>query len=202
MSDLIIVLVVTAFLLYLAWSLLALAWNKIFGESKRLKAHNKQLQKAIGALITSVDGVTSGASISTLDAAEHEYRLVGDEKLMAIQNNATRREMKSTGQYSTSGSSFSIPIVKGIRYRFGMGNITRKQEFMATAKGRLLITDKAVVFESEEKNERYTWGQISDMGFASNGFVIQKRKGASHTYLVESFNYEFAAIADVWLRRV
>ena len=198
MSDIIIALVVTAVLLYKVWKMLALIWSKIAGESKQFKAHNKQLQKAIGALKTG-EGT---ASLSTMDAAEHEYRLVGNEKLMAIQNDATRMETKSTGQYSMSGSSISIPIVKGIRYRVGGGNITRNKEFMATAKGRLLITDKAVVFESDEKNERYTWGQISDIEILLDGFTIQKRRGLAHTYSVENFNYEFAAIADLLLQRI
>lgn len=141
------------------------------------------------------------ASLLVLNASDHGYRLVGKEKLLAVQNDAVRMEMKSTG-YSTAGMSISIPIVKGVRFRVGGGNIQTKKSWQETAHGRLLVTDKAIVFESSLKNERITWTQVADIELLTDGYSIAKRNGPPRNYKVASPNPEFAAIVDLMLSRV
>lgn len=86
-----------------------------------------------------------------------------------MHDNLKRVELKSTGRYLTEGASISIPIVKGIRYRIGSGSIIPEKSFQVTAAGRLLLTDKALIFESAQKNERIAWGQIANVTRAMDG---------------------------------
>jgi hypothetical protein len=53
------------------------------------------------------------ASLPILDPAEWEYRPVGGERLLQVQPSVGRMEYKSSGSYSLSGTSVSIPIMKG-----------------------------------------------------------------------------------------
>lgn len=122
-------------------------------------AYSAEIEAARQSLLTS----SETASMPVLKAADYGYRPVAKENLLAVQDGATRMEMKSTGRYKTGGTSVSIPIVKGVRYRVGSGSIRTEKSWQATARGRLLVTDKAVVFEGGEKNERITWTQVADV---------------------------------------
>ncbi|MBP7761669.1 MAG: hypothetical protein KA099_12295 [Alphaproteobacteria bacterium] len=137
------------------------------------------------------------ATLPKLDPGDYGYRAVGKEVLIAVQENAKKLEYKSTGQYKTRGASFSIPIVKGVRYRFGSGSIKTEKSLQVVAEGRLLLTDKAVIFESLEKNERITWAQISDIEVLLDGFRISKRSGPSRLYATDYPNPQFAAALDL-----
>ncbi len=143
----------------------------------------------------------SEASIPVLDANEEGYRRVAKESLLAIQNDATRMEMKSNGRYRTGGVSVSVPIVKGVRFRVGSGSIKGEKSWQATDNGRLLVTDKAVVFEGSAKNERITWTQVADIELLMDGFSISKRTGPPRTYEVTNPDPKFAAILDLMLSR-
>ncbi len=141
------------------------------------------------------------ASLPVLDANDYGYRAVGKEVLIAVQENVTKVEYKSTGRYKTSGTSFSIPIVKGVRYRFGSGSIKTEKSLQTVAEGRLLLTDKAVVFESPQKNERITWTQIADAEILQDGFKISKRSGPPRLFATDYPDPQFAAALDLFKYR-
>lgn len=142
------------------------------------------------------------ASLPVLDAVSEGYRPVGGEKLLAVQSGASRMEMKSTGRYKTGGTSISIPIMKGVRYRVGSGSIRTERKWQATDSGRLLVTDKAVVFEGGMKNERITWNQIANIELFRDGFSIAKRSGSPRIYSVGSPDSKFAAVVELMLSRI
>lgn len=160
-------------------------------------AYSNDIESAKRALLTS----SNSASLPVLKASDVGYRPVAKENLLAIQNGATRMEMKSTGRYRTGGTSVSIPIMKGVRYRVGSGSIRTEKSWQATARGRLLVTDKAVVFESGDRNERITWTQIANVELLIDGFTIAKRSGPPRTYQVSSPSPEFAAVLELMLAR-
>ena len=142
---------------------------------------------------------TGTASFPILSAPEHGYRPVAKENLLAVQDGVTRMEMKSTGSYKTRGTSLSIPIVKGVRYRVGSGSIRAEKRWQATAKGRLLVTDRAIVFEADDRNERITWTQISSIDVLTDGMVIAKRSGPPRRYAISEPDPKFAAIVELML---
>lgn len=160
-------------------------------------AYSSKVQSAKQALLTS----SSSASLPVLKASDVGYRPVAKENLLAVQNGATRMEMKSTGRYKTGGTSVSIPIMKGVRYRVGSGSIRTEKSWQATAQGRLLVTDKAVVFEGGDRNERITWAQIANIEMLLDGFIIAKRSGPPRTYQVNSPDPKFAAVLELMLSR-
>lgn len=141
------------------------------------------------------------ASLPVLSAGDFGYRPVGKENLLAIQDGAVRMEMKSTGSYRTGGTSVSIPIVKGVRYRVGSGRVYSEKSWRATARGRLLVTDKAVIFEGDEKNERITWSQVANVEVLLDGFTISKRSGPPRTYQVFNPDPKFSAMLELMLLR-
>lgn len=164
----------------------------------RAERYNASINHERQALLTTPDSM----SLKPLDSLDYGYRPVAKENLIAVQDNASRYELKSSGTYRTSGTSVSIPIAKGIRYRVGSGRIRSEKTWQTTATGRLLITDKAVVFESPQKNERITWGQIADVELMVDGYQIAKRSGPPRTFVVDSPDPKFAAVLELMLRRV
>lgn len=143
--------------------------------------------------ISNMTGEDNTVSFPVLDPSEYGYRSVGNESLIAIQQNVQKIEHKSTGRYKTSGASFSIPIVKGVRYRIGSGSIQAQKSWQVVAEGRLILTDKAVVFESPQKNERITWTQIADVELLQDGYKISKRNGPPRVFTTDLPNPQFAA---------
>jgi hypothetical protein len=108
-------------------------------------------------------------------------------------------EMRSTGRFRTGGASISIPIVKGVRYRIGSGTIRTQKEWQATAQGRLLVTDRALVFEGGDKNERVTWTQVANVELLIDGLIIHKRSGSPRTYVTVSPDPRFSAVVELML---
>jgi hypothetical protein len=164
---------------------------------ERTNAYSTEIETFKQGLLTS----TSTASLPVLQAADHGYRPVANENLLAVQDGATRMEMRSTGRYKTGGASVSIPIMKGVRYRVGSGTIRTEKSWQATAHGRLLVTDKAIVFEGGAKNERITWTQVANVELLLDGFTIAKRSGPPRTYQVDSPDPKFAAVVELMLAR-
>jgi hypothetical protein len=137
---------------------------------ERTNAYSTEIETFKQGLLTS----TSTASLPVLQAADHGYRPVANENLLAVQDGATRMEMRSTGRYKTGGASVSIPIMKGVRYR---------------------------VFEGGAKNERITWTQVANVELLLDGFTIAKRSGPPRTYQVDSPDPKFAAVVELMLAR-
>ena len=140
-------------------------------------------------------------ALPTLDPSAFGYRPVAQEHLFAVHDNIKRVELKRTGRYLTKGMSLSIPIVKGIRYRAGGGSIATEKSVQVTAVGRLLLTDKAIIFESAQTNERITWGQIANVTTKIEGFEIAKRNGPLRTFIADKPDPHFAAIIQILLSR-
>lgn len=128
-----------------------------------------------------------------LDPGKQRYRAVGKEKLLGIQGRVTLVEYASTGRYKMAGGSVSLPIANGVRFRVGAGQIERNKAWQATAKGRLILTDRALSFEGDNKNERITWSQIADVEVVLDGFRVYKRNGPPRLFAVDSPNPYFSA---------
>lgn len=84
-------------------------------QAKADKAKTEAYSSAITAAKSEMIKSANQASLPVIDAAEKGYRPVAKEALLAVQNGATRMEMKSTGRYRVGGTSVSIPIMKGVR---------------------------------------------------------------------------------------
>lgn len=191
------VLIISAiFIVLLTFGVLAKDYKKKIKEEQG-KAYSAEIEAAKQSLLR----ISEAASIPVLKAADYGYRPVAKENLLAVQDGATRMEMKSTGRYKTGGTSVSIPIVEGVRYRVSSGTIRTEKSWQATARGRLLVTDKAVVFEGGEKNERITWTQVADIELLIDGFTISKRSGPPRIYQVDSPDPKFAAVVELMLSR-
>lgn len=166
-------------------------------KDKQIAAYSAQIDSIKQSFLAS----SNTASMPVLSAADFGYRPVAKENLLAVQDGATRMEMKSTGRYRTGCASISIPIVKGVRYRVGSGRIRTEKSWQATARGRLLVTDKAIVFEGGKKNERITWAQVANVELLLDGFTIAKRSGPPRTYQVGTPDAKFAAVVEIMLAR-
>lgn len=174
------------------------AGKKKAEEAARLQSYNLAVDAARSTMITG----PGAASFPVVNPDDIGYRPVGGEKIVAVQDGATKMELRSTGRYQTGGTTVSIPIMKGVRYRVGTGTIRSEKEWQGTAFGRLILTDKAFVFEGNEKNERITWTQVANAELLSDGFRVFKRTGPPRTFAVERPDPKFAAALDLMLRRV
>ncbi len=166
--------------------------------TERTERYNALINFERKALLAEPDRM----NLKPLSAFDYGYRPVAKESLIAVQDNASRLELKSSGTYRASSASVSMPIVKGVRYRVGSSRIIAEKSLQVTASGRLLITDKAVVFESPQSNERITWGQIASVELMIDGYKIAKRTGPPRTFVVNSPDPKFAAVLELMLMRV
>jgi hypothetical protein len=161
-------------------------------QAERARLYNDSINHHRQALVA----LPSSHSMPPLNPVLHGYRPVAKENLIAVQDGASRYELKNSGRYRTAYSSISIPIVKGIRYRVGSGRVSVEKAWQETARGRLLVTDKAIVFESPQKNERMTWGQIASIELMLDGYRIAKRSGAPRSFVVDVPDPKFAALLE------
>jgi len=182
---------VTLVLLLVVGIGLAMFFRSYSREAERARTTN--YKHSIITEVRSFADEDGNLELPVLTPEAHGYRPVGRERLVAIQPNVARMELKGTGRYSTSGASFSIPIVKGVRYRVGGGSIRAEKTWQATARGRLIVTDKALCFESDAKNERITWTQIAGVELMVDGLKVMKRSGPPRVYVVDSPDPRFSA---------
>ncbi|OPB31393.1 hypothetical protein [Bartonella sp. AR 15-3] len=94
-----------------------------------------------------------------LDASEYDYRLAPNEKLLGVQEYANF---------------------------VGKRRVNKIEQMVVVARGRLLVTDQAIVFESSEKNERTTWTRIASVDITYEGCRVNRRSGIP-------WNYKFTA---------
>lgn len=137
---------------------------------------------------------TKGLTVPIIDPVAAGYRPLRGERLVAVQEGVARVELRRTGGVSSRGTSVSIPIVKGLRYRLYTGNTHRPKTWQPVAQGRLLITDKALVFEGSEKGERLAWEQVAKVELRSDGFIVARRSGPARNYTAAAPDPHFAAI--------
>jgi hypothetical protein len=77
-----------------------------------------------------------------------------------------------------------------------MGSPVRlaEKEQRVTATGQLIVTDMAVAFEGDAKNERLTWRQVADVELLADGAKITKRSGPPRVYAFTRLDPKFAAV--------
>jgi len=192
-------LIIILLILYCLYALPSLFRSMEFNKNKDA---NNQYKTELVAAREKFFVEEGKVSFPVIDPNDYSYRPVAKESLLAVHDDINRLEMKSTGRYTTSGMSVSVPLTKGVRFRLGNGSIRTQKALQITASGRLLITDKAIIYESSEKNERIPWGQISDIELLFDGYKIFKRSGLPKMFSFSKTNANFAAIMDFMLRRV
>jgi hypothetical protein len=81
---------------------------------------------------------------------------------------------------------------------FGVCTTAQPAEERSSSKnglGRLLVTNKAIVFEGRDKNERFTLAQIATVELFKDGFVLKRRNG-KHRAFRTGGDPEFLALVD------
>jgi hypothetical protein len=157
-----------------------------------------QVQAELQAIV--VDMKTDGkASLPVYDPAAFDYRPVGDEMVLGCLDGVQRVEVRNTGRHFRGGG-FWDAIARGFlgqrRAHLLMGSPVRvaEKEQRVTATGQLIVTNKAVAFEGDAKNERLTWQQVADVELLADGARITKRSGPPRTYVFTKLDSKFAAV--------
>lgn len=171
-------------------------------QSKKAEERRSEYSAALRNARSLLLSDENSASLPVLSAASIGYRAVGRENLIAVHDGISRLEYKSTGRYRTHGASFSVPIMKGVRYRVGSTSVRTQKEWQVIASGRLIVTDKAVAFESPERNERITWTQIAGVELHIDGFTIAKRSGPPRRFIAANPDPHFAVVLELLAARV
>jgi hypothetical protein len=68
------------------------------------------------------------------------------------------------------------------------------KEWQTVGIGRLLVTDKAIAFESDSGNIRVTWTQVANIDVMWDGFQIHKRTGKPLLFRISGHDPKFAAV--------
>ena len=114
------------------------------------------------------------ATVPLLDAAEFGYQTTFQEKLLAVQEDVTQMEFTGSGLVRTGGVAVSMPVGVAGRYRVSSGSVRSRRAWQAVAKGRLLITDRAIIFDGDGLRERITWGKVSEIETRVDGYEVIK----------------------------
>ena len=142
------------------------------------------------------------ASLPVLSAEDFNYRPVGKEKLVAIHERVLDFDRANKYRPSADGPFSSLLGALTRKHRVPISISKLPREFRERFLGRLLLTDKAVIFESLEHNERITINQIAGVRFHIDGFTISKRNGSPRIFQIASPDPKFAAVLDLLLSRV
>lgn len=142
------------------------------------------------------------ASLPVLDSFKYSYRAVRGERLICVHDDVIRIECRSTGRYGYTGASLSVPVGGGVRIRVGTGQIAARRNWHEVAQGRLLVTDKALAFESGSQNQRWTWNQIANVEICTDGYAIFRRHGKPVLLVWRESRPRVCAIIDLLLRRI
>ncbi len=176
----------------------------LFVRQMQARNRRKALQSLKERIGSSREALLSGsntASLPLLDASDFGYRPVFQEKLIAVQDDVTQMEFRGTGHQRTGGASVSIPMGKEVLYTVSSGSIRSQKDWHPLASGRLLITDKAIVFEGDAGNERITWGKVAEIETRPDGYEVSTRGDPPRTYRVSRLDLKFAAILELILIR-
>lgn len=109
---------------------------------------------------------------------------------------AAWHEMRTrTERVGYSGTSVSIPIVKGVRYRIGHYKPHRvtRQELTPIDSGEFYITNKRVVFDGQHKNAAIRYSSLLGVTPYSDGIKLEKSSGKS-PYLLFDGDVELVTV--------
>lgn len=166
-------------------------------ERGALRLLKERIGTARQALLTG----SNTASFPLLDASAYSYQPMFQEKLVAVQEDVTLMEFNGSGLVRTGGLAISMPIGVAGRYKVSSGRIRSKKAWQPLAKGRLLLTDKAIIFESDGDDERITWGKVSVIETRLDGYEILIPGDPPRTYVVSELDTRFAAVLELMLIR-
>ncbi len=113
------------------------------------------------------------AAAPLLDAAEFGYQTAFQEKLLAVQEDVTLMEFTGSGLVRTGGVAVSMPVGEAGRYRVSSRSVRSRIAWQAVAKGRVLIADRAIIFDGDEMHERVTWGKVSERNTPFNKWSFE-----------------------------
>lgn len=101
------------------------------------------------------------------------------EQCVFIQNSEAIEQRTRTSSYRYRGASFSVPIVKGLRFRVGQGRVHRETEEYrhSFGKGVFCATNKRLIFNGPNKNLTIKLRKIIDFDPYTDGVRIVKDTG-------------------------
>ncbi len=146
-------------------------------------------------------GSGNSASLTVINAADHNYRPASEEKLLRIHEQVFRIRLKPAGNRANGSTSTSGSDVKGIKARFRNRNVSRGRQVMDRETGRLLVTNEALVFEGMGGKERWTWAQLADVEISRYGYAIDLRDGTPIRLDWNKSDPETCAVIGLMLRR-
>lgn len=105
-----------------------------------------------------------------------------------------RKHKRVTQRVSYGGTSTSIRIMKGVRYRAGSYTVSRstKDVLVAEDRGTLWVTNKRICFNGPRKNFTIPFDKILHLELNADGLLIAKN-GRETPYLVGLGDYEVPA---------
>ncbi len=106
---------------------------------------------------------------------KERYGIVGDEKLMGVQDYVIFRDDQTITQRA-------FRVLKNLARK---NNLIRKIVKFPLAEGRLLITTKAFVFEGIEVNHRIEWNKVCKIFCGNKTLRINFRNGTAQLYQID-----------------
>jgi len=103
---------------------------------------------------------------------------------------------RRTTRVGFSGPTISIPIVKGVRWRFASFALHRitKDELTFIDKGTLYVTNKRVIFDGALKNTTIRYSSLIGFQLFSDAVILDKATGKSPHLLLEDDPEDLAVI--------
>jgi hypothetical protein len=129
----------------------------------------------------SLIGAQGRATLKVLNPVPHNYRLTAGESLLAAME-VSLIETVATGR----NESF--------RSYDNTGYYSAEKADQVTAVGKLLITTRALVFQSGTCNHRWQWSKISNVEILPYAFKVHMRSGSPKLFGFTEHDLEFAKV--------
>lgn len=86
-------------------------------------------------------------------------------------------EMRTAKSGSYSGVSFSVPIVRGVRYRVGSYSHDTRRELKEIDTGTLYLTNQRLIFNGEQRNAELALTKLVQVRVGSDAIAFERSKG-------------------------
>lgn len=106
-----------------------------------------------------------------------------------------------TTRVRMSGSSVSIPIAKGVRYRIAefTPKYEREENLTLIDTGALYLTNKRIFFDGQKKNTSVRWSAVVKVAGFDGGFEVEKGSGKPITLQIAQDGERALAVAQYCL---
>lgn len=111
--------------------------------------------------------------------------MLGESEIVYHMTRTTWHQTRASN-YSFAGTSISIPIIRGVRYRIASYDVARTEAMTPLSSGMLYVTSKRLLFVGESRNATIIVSRIINLQIFKDALQIEKSAGKSDLFSMKA----------------